>query len=129
MTMNDFEGGSEFVPGSAPHITQGPDLAGLAEASAPYLFGTLQHRLIRTEERSSSMFGSGGKVFLRTIDGFDDVVGEPLGSGLIYNHSGGSYQLAFALSLAPNPAVGELVQDRSLEAGDIVAQLRALNVL
>jgi len=89
--------------------------------------------ITRREEGEIQMVLSGNKypaTFI-IVPGFEDVIGEQLGGGFYYNHSGTVNQLAFALAVSPHPAVSEMVEDRSMveHPEDAVRVLREQRVL
>ncbi len=90
-------------------------------------------RFITTRiERPSSTFRSGRQETVEVVEGFEDVLLEPLGAGYFYNHASSVYQLAFALSVATHPAVAEVVRDaksKDLSPHDAVRDLRESQVL
>src|SRR3989344_3702815 len=71
-----------------------------------------------------------GKAKVEVVDGFEDLIGGPLGEGFYFNSPGTGYQLSFALAIAPNIALDEALRDASLvHSHDIVKILREKQVL
>lgn len=66
----------------------------------------------------------------KVIEGFEDILGEPLGEGLYDNHSGGTSQLVFAIAISQSPSTMEIVRDTGLMTPSaIVQRLREAKVL
>jgi hypothetical protein len=63
------------------------------------------------------------------IPGFEDVLDEPLGTGLYYNTAGSVYQLTLALSLSENPAIAGSLVDKSKNPAARVKEFREAQVL
>ena len=76
----------------------------LETAPLSHLFFDVTEKLIKTTDIQNADQPA-EKEFVRSIEGFEDVIGEQLGEGRIYNHYGGTLQLCFALSISSNPVV------------------------
>jgi len=72
----------------------------------PGLFAILHRITVFTECRIGDY-----NTALYLVPGFEDVIGEPLGAGQFYNHSGSVLQLGFALSASEHPSVAQTVRD------------------
>lgn len=115
--------GSERETRSVEYL--GNDLE-VAEAPGKYRYYTIHKRLghvIKIEH----YYGKGTR---EVIDGFEDLIGEPLGADLFYNTQGTGYQLAFALSLSSHPVMREVMESNSkLSQIEAVRLLRERQVL
>ena len=63
------------------------------------------------------------------VEGFEDILAEPLGGGLFFNTDNSIYQLTFALSVSSHPAVQEVLRDTNLGPKEIIKILRQERVL
>ena len=65
----------------------------------------------------------------RVVDGFEDILHEPIGVGLFYNHPTSEHQLSFALSISPHPAIRSFLADKKMGPAEIIRTLRENQVL
>lgn len=92
----------------------------LERTPLPERFRAISSRIQQAAPQSWSKF---------QVDGFEDILTEPLGSERFESTIGTVLQLAFSLSLSENPAVDEVLNDRSLSSREIVTKLREAKVL
>ena len=63
------------------------------------------------------------------VDGFEDILQEPLGAGFWLNTPTSTYQLASVVALSKNPRLDQILEARDRTSGEIVAALRDQRVL
>ena len=86
----------------------------------------------RISRRTEIDWDNSTKMKTDVIDGFEDVLREPLGQGFggFYNTNFAVYQLAFALSRSSHPAINELISNKSpITSSDAIKKLRQEFVL
>src|SRR3989344_658448 len=93
-------------------------------------FDQIQDRISR--ETEVDFWGDGTKRKTQVIDGFEDVLREPIGQGFggFYNTNFTVEQLTFALSRASHPAITKLLSENdSITSAEAIKFLRQESVL
>lgn len=103
---------------------------GLEIADYPYDFRLIRTGITREARQPTLSSGLKSKNWtVSVIDGFEDLIGESVGEGVFYNHSGSTWQLIMALSVSTNPRVIEIVEERRGNSRAIAERLRQEQVL
>lgn len=84
---------------------------------------------IREKARENHETPAGTNYTITRLRGFEDVVEHGLGTGLFYNTEMSVSQLIVALSIAPNPGIGEIVRRSDDGSRGLVRALRERQAL
>ena|SRR3989344_3506624 len=114
---NSFEG---------PRINQDTIPGGFEELPLPENFWEIHDRITKPFKPK---YPGHGAAEVDVVVGFEDVLAEPLGAGFLINTSTSTHQLAFALSLSPNPAIQKFLENENLTPEEIIKMLREKQVL
>lgn len=101
--------------------------AGFERFPRPRNYFEIQQRITRSFARQEPL--SENPVEVEVVDGFEDVLPEPLGAGFFYNTPTSVHQLNFVLSVASHATIDALLADKTIPPSEFIKDLREKKVL